>query len=119
MHGIPTDHDGILVDVLEETLGQLKGTEEHYKFIYLVPDFQNPAGVTLSLETRKKIIELSKKYDILIIEDTPYRELRFEGQSPPSLRYLDDTNNVLRLHTFSNIFVPGFRLDGNSTWLIL
>jgi len=72
MHGIATDHDGILVDVLEETLEQLKGTEEHYKFIYLVPDFQNPAGVTLSLERRKKIIELSKKYDVLIIEDTPF-----------------------------------------------
>ncbi|MEQ8224716.1 MAG: PLP-dependent aminotransferase family protein [Candidatus Eremiobacterota bacterium] len=114
MHGIPTDHDGILVDVLEDTLGQLKGTEEHYKFIYLVPDFQNPAGVTLSLERRKKIIELSKKYDILIIEDTPYRELRFEGQSPPSLMSLDDTSNVVMLHTFSKIFVPGFRLG----WVI-
>ncbi|MEQ8186877.1 MAG: PLP-dependent aminotransferase family protein [Candidatus Eremiobacterota bacterium] len=114
MHGIPTDHDGILVDVLEETLDQLKGTEEHYKFIYLVPDFQNPAGVTLSLERRKKIIELSKRYDILIIEDTPYRELRFEGQSPPSLMSLDDTNNVVMLHTFSKIFVPGFRLG----WVI-
>ncbi len=114
MHGIPTDHDGILVDVLEETLEQLKGTEEHYKFIYLVPDFQNPAGVTLSLERRKKVIELSKKYDVLIIEDTPYRELRFEGQSPPSLMSLDDTNNVVMLHTFSKIFVPGFRLG----WVI-
>jgi 2-aminoadipate transaminase len=114
MHGIPTDDDGILVDVLEETLDQLKGTEEHYKFIYLVPDFQNPAGVTLSLERRKKIIELSRKYSILIIEDTPYRELRFEGQNPPSLMSLDDTNNVVMVHTFSKIFVPGFRLG----WVI-
>ncbi len=110
MLGIPTDDDGIRVDMLEEALEKLRETEEHYKFIYIVPDFQNPAGVTLSLERRKKIIEFSEKYDIIIIEDTPYRQIRFEGEAPPSLMSLDNTNNVISLHTFSKIFVPGLRL---------
>ncbi|HPZ08049.1 MAG TPA: PLP-dependent aminotransferase family protein [Candidatus Eremiobacteraeota bacterium] len=114
MIGIPTDDDGILLDQLEETLEKLKGTEEHYKFIYLVPDFQNPAGVTLSQERRKKIIEISRTYDILVIEDTPYRQLRFEGTSPDSLMSLDNTNNIISVYTFSKIFVPGLRLG----WII-
>ena len=110
MLGIPTDDDGIRVDMLEESLEKLRETEEHYKFIYIVPDFQNPAGVTMSLERRKKIIELSHKYDVLVIEDTPYRQIRFEGEEPPSLMSLDHTDNVVSVYTFSKIFVPGFRL---------
>lgn len=108
--GIKIDDDGILVDRLEESLEKLKNMEEHYKFIYLVPDFQNPGGVTLSHERRKKIIELSQKYDVLVIEDTPYRELRFEGEAPPPLKAMDTTDNVIAVHTFSKIFVPGLRL---------
>jgi len=96
--------------MLEEALEKLKETEEHYKFIYIVPDFQNPAGVTLSLERRKKIIEFSEKYDVIIIEDTPYRQIRFEGEALPSLMSLDNTGNIISLHTFSKIFVPGLRL---------
>lgn len=68
----------------------------------------------LSEDRRKKIIEFSEKYDIIIIEDTPYRQLRFEGKTPPSLKSLDHTENVISLHTFSKIFVPGFRLG----WVI-
>ena len=110
LYGIKTDDDGILVDRLEESLERLRKTEEHYKFVYLVPDFQNPAGVTLSHERRKKIIELSHKYEVIIIEDTPYRELRFEGKAPPPLKAMDTTDNVISVHTFSKIFVPGLRL---------
>lgn len=110
MIGVPVDDDGIRTDLLEETLHQLMLEEEHYKFIYLVPDFQNPSGVTLSAARRKDVIRLSKKFDVLIIEDSPYRELRFEGEAPPTLYSMDDTNNVVCLHTFSKIFVPGLRL---------
>jgi 2-aminoadipate transaminase len=110
MVGVPVDDDGVRVDILEDKLRELRDEGEHYKLIYLVPDFQNPSGVTLSLERRKRIIELSHLFDIIIIEDTPYRELRFEGEEPPSLYKLDDTGNVISLHTFSKILVPGFRI---------
>ncbi|MFH0801876.1 MAG: PLP-dependent aminotransferase family protein [bacterium] len=110
MVGVPMDDDGLIVDVLEEHLKQLKAQEEHYKFIYVVPDFQNPSGVTLSLERRKKLIRLSHEYHVLIIEDTPYRELRFEGEKLPSLKSLDTTDNVVSLHSFSKILTPGLRV---------
>lgn len=110
MYGVPIDNNGILIDELEKTLKRLRDEEEHYKFLYLVPDFQNPAGVTLSAERRNKIIEFSKEYKVFIIEDSPYRQIRFEGEEPPSLYSLDKYSNVIALHTFSKIFVPGFRV---------
>lgn len=110
MFGVPIDDDGILVDKLQAALEKLKKSEEHCKFLYLVPDFQNPTGVTLSGQRRKKIIELSRKYNVFIIEDTPYRQVRFEGEAPPTLYSLDKYSNVISLHTFSKIFVPGFRV---------
>lgn len=114
MIGIPVDGDGIRTDLLEKKLNQLRAEEEHYKFIYLVPDFQNPSGVTLSTERRHEIIRLSEKFDVLIIEDSPYRELRFEGEAPPTLYSMDTTHNIISLHTFSKIFVPGLRLG----WIV-
>ena len=114
MIGIPTDNDGIKVDLLEQNFKNLRDTEEHYKFVYIVPDFQNPAGVSLSKERREKLIQLSHEYNFLILEDTPYRELRFTGEKPPSLYSLDRDNNVVSLHTFSKIFIPGLRLG----WVI-
>lgn len=110
MIGIPVDDDGIQTDLLETKLKKLRLEEEHYKFIYLVPDFQNPSGVSLSTERRREIIRLSKEFEVLIIEDSPYRELRFEGESPPTLFSMDTTGNIVSLHTFSKIFVPGLRL---------
>ena len=110
MVGVPMDDDGMRIDLLEDKLRYLRDEGEHYKLIYVVPDFQNPSGVTMSLERRKKLIELSAEFDVLIVEDTPYRELRFEGEEPPSLQKLDITNNVVSLHTFSKILVPGFRI---------
>lgn len=79
------------------------------KFIYAIPDFQNPTGVTMNLEKRKEIIEVARKYDLLIIEDSPYKDIRFEGESYPTL-YSMDPERVILLGTFSKIFVPGFRL---------
>jgi 2-aminoadipate transaminase len=110
MFGIPMDDEGLRVDILHDHLKHLKAQEEHYKLIYVVPDFQNPSGVTLSLERRKQLIKLSREFHILIIEDTPYRELRFEGEKLPSLKSLDDTDNVVSLHSFSKILAPGLRV---------
>lgn len=112
--GIPTDDEGIRVDLLEKKLLELKDEGEHYKLIYIVPDFQNPAGVTLSYERRQKLIAISREYDILVFEDTPYRELRYEGVEPPSLYTLEPDGNIISLHTFSKIFAPGLRIG----WII-
>ncbi|MBU2530738.1 MAG: PLP-dependent aminotransferase family protein [Elusimicrobia bacterium] len=112
--GIKIDDDGIRIEDLEERLDWLKKQDEHYKFIYLVPDFQNPSGVTLSEEKRMKIVELSQKYDVAIIEDSPYRQIRFEGSAPRMIYKIDSdtlkTRNIISLFTFSKTFAPGLRL---------
>lgn len=110
MYGVKCDSDGILTEELEKKLAELKKKEEHYKFVYLVPDFQNPSGVTMSEQRRKKTIELSRKYEVLIIEDTPYRQTRFEGTAPRMLQSMNDDGNVITLCTFSKILAPGFRI---------
>ncbi|MEI9402564.1 PLP-dependent aminotransferase family protein [Mesorhizobium argentiipisi] len=103
---VPIDDQGIDMEALERTL---RGHPEA-KFIYTVPEFQNPTGVTLSLERRKTLIQLANKYDVLILEDTPYREIRFEGNSLPSLKSLDTEDRVIYLGSFSKILAPGLRL---------
>lgn len=110
MYGIPADDDGMRIDALGRQLEHLQKEEEHYKFIYNVTDFQNPAGVTLSEERRKQFIKIAKKYKALIIEDLPYRQVRFEGKSSPTLYKLDNDGNVISLFSFSKTMVPGFRL---------
>lgn len=110
MVGIPLDDDGMRPDVLEAVLEDMRSRGEKPKFIYVVPDFQNPAGITISTERRKKIIELAREYDVLILEDSPYRELRFEGEHQAPFYALDNTGHVILLGTFSKIFCPGFRI---------
>lgn len=83
------------------------------KFLYMIPDFQNPSGETLTLEERKVLVELARKYDFLIVEDSPYRELRYEGADVPTI-YSLAPERVLILGSFSKIFAPGFRLG----WII-
>lgn len=111
---VPLDDDGIKVDILEDELKQAKNKGTNVKFMYLIPNFQNPAGVTLSLERRKKVLELSHQYNVPIIEDDPYGEIRFEGKGLPSLVQLDNVGNVIALRTFSKILAPGLRLG----WVI-
>ena len=79
------------------------------KFLYMIPDFQNPSGESLTLEERKMLVELARKYDFLIVEDSPYRELRYGGEHIPTL-YSLDPDRVIHLGSFSKIFAPGFRL---------
>ena len=106
VHCIPMDGDGMRMDLLEEELKCLgpRGA----KFIYTIPNFQNPAGVTMSPERRRRLLELAREYDIPVVEDDPYGRLRFEGGHMKPLRALDD--EVIYLGTFSKIFAPGLRL---------
>jgi len=108
--GIRADDHGMLVDDLEAKLAKLRQEEEHYKFVYIVPDFQNPSGVTLTQERRQELIKLSERYNVLLIEDSPYRQVRFEGEAPEMLYKLDTTHNVISLFTFSKTLAPGLRL---------
>lgn len=109
--GIPHDGQGMSAVELEKTLAEMKAKDEKPKFIYLIPDFQNPAGITMPDARRKEILTIAKKYDILIIEDSPYRELRFSGEPQHMLYELDGgEGNVITLGTFSKIFMPGFRI---------
>ena len=95
---------------LSTVIGALVASGKRPKFIYAIPDFQNPSGITMTKEQRMEVIEAAKKYDLLIIEDSPYREVRFEGEPVPMMNALDTTGRVITLGTFSKIFVPGFRL---------
>jgi len=112
--GVLHDEHGMRSDLLEEKLAEMKANGEKPKFIYIIPDFQNPAGVTMPEFRRIEIIEIAKKYDVLILEDSPYRELRFEGEHQKMMYSLDNTGQVITLGTFSKIFVPGFRIG----WVI-
>lgn len=108
--GIKFDDYGMRSDLLEETLARMSEEGEMPKFIYVIPDFQNPAGITMPESRRLEIIEIAKKYNVLIVEDSPYRELRFEGEPQRMIYELDGTGHVIALGTFSKIFVPGFRV---------
>jgi len=108
--GIELDEKGMRSDLLEKNLEQLKQKGEKPKFIYVIPDFQNPTGIAMPEERRKEIIAIAKKYDILIIEDSPYREVRFSGTPQRTMFELDGTGQVVLLGTMSKIFVPGFRI---------
>lgn len=112
--GITLDDQGMRSDLLEKKLEELKEQGTKPKFIYVIPDFQNPAGITMPESRRLEIIALAKKYDVLIVEDSPYREIRFEGKEQPTIFELDNTGHVILLGTFSKTFVPGFRIG----WVI-
>ncbi|MDR7857331.1 PLP-dependent aminotransferase family protein [Tissierella sp.] len=103
---VSTDKDGMDMDELEEALKN----NNNVKFIYVIPDFQNPSGKTWSVERRVRLIELANKYDIAIIEDNPYGELRFEGKILPAVKHFDTEGRVAFLGTFSKILCPGLRL---------
>ncbi len=107
---IPMDADGMLVDELELTLDRLEREGRRPKFIYTVPNFQNPAGVTLSLPRRRRLVEVAHERELLILEDNPYGLLRYEGEPLPTLLSLDRGRFVIYLGTFSKILSPGIRL---------
>ena len=100
------DQDGLRLEELEEVLRENPGV----KFLYTISDFQNPMGVTLSLARRKKLLELAAKYDFIILEDSPYREIRYDGEHVPSIKSLDTDGRVVFVGSFSKILSPGMRL---------
>ena len=110
MVGIKLDDKGMRADLLEQELEKMKANGEKPKFIYIIPDFQNPAGITMPESRRLEIIELARRFDVLIVEDSPYRELRFDGEPQRTMYELDGTGHVILLGTMSKIFVPGFRI---------
>ena len=103
---VPTDNGGLITEELDKILA----ATPNCKFIYVIPDFQNPTGRTWSLERRKAFMEVVNKYDLAVVEDNPYGELRYEGEILPSLKSLDTKGLVMFLGTFSKIFTPGLRL---------
>ncbi len=104
--GVEVENDGMDMDKLEEALKNNSGV----KFIYTIPTFQNPTGTTMSLEKRKRMLELASKYDILILEDNPYGDLRFSGEDVPTIKSLDTEGRVIYAGSFSKILSPGMRL---------
>ncbi|MEY2536068.1 MAG: 2-aminoadipate transaminase [bacterium] len=107
---IAMDDDGMRVDELEATLDRLEAEGRRPKFIYTIPNFQNPAGVTLSLERRKRLVQIARERELLVLEDNPYGLLRYEGEPLPTLHSIDGGEFVIYLGTFSKILAPGVRL---------
>src|SRR5215204_273475 len=107
---VEIDADGMRVDELETLLDRLEADGRRPKFIYSVPSFQNPAGVTLSLDRRRRLVELARKEEILVVEDNPYGLLRYSGEPMPPLYQLDGGDFVIYIGTFSKILSPGIRL---------
>jgi len=108
--GIPLDEDGMNLDRLEEAVERTKRAGKTMKAIYVIPDFQNPTGITMSLEKRRRLVEIARREDLLIIEDDPYGQLRFAGESLPSIRSFDTDGRVILLMTFSKVLSAGMRL---------
>lgn len=104
--GVRMDGEGMIAEHLEEILRQ----HPRAKFLYTMPDFQNPTGVSLSLARRHRVMEIANRFDLIVLEDTPYREIRFEGEAIPTLKSLDTEGRVIYLGSFSKILAPGLRL---------
>ncbi|MDX9804921.1 MAG: PLP-dependent aminotransferase family protein [bacterium] len=114
MEGIKSDEFGMCPVALEKKMAELSSLGKKPKFIYVIPDFQNPSGITMPESRRKEIIDIAHKYEVLIVEDSPYRELRFDGEPQKTIYQLDEMGTTITLGTFSKIFVPGFRIG----WII-
>lgn len=107
---VPLDDNGIRTDLLKKELESLLKAGTKPKFIYVIPNFHNPAGVSLNLKRRLELVALAREHQLIIVEDNPYGQLRFEGEPLPTMYSLDDDNNVVYLSTFSKIISPGIRL---------
>lgn len=107
---IPTDAEGMVVEMIPEAIEKARSEGKNVKFIYTIVNFQNPAGCTMTLERRKKIVEISHKYKIPILEDDPYGYVRYDGEHLPSIFSLDPDGGVIYAGTFSKILAPGVRI---------
>lgn len=104
--GVPVESDGMNISALEEALVKNKNV----KFIYTIPNFQNPSGATMSLEKRQKVYELSVKHNVIILEDNPYGALRFDGEDIPPIKSLDTEGRVIYAGSYSKVIAPGIRV---------
>ncbi len=104
--GVPVESDGMNMELLEEALKN----NDRVRFIYTIPNFQNPSGVTMSMEKREKLYELAKKYNVLILEDNPYGDLRYSGEFLPAIKSLDTDGRVIYAGSFSKVISPGMRV---------
>lgn len=107
---VPVDEEGMVVELLPEKIESVLAAGGRISLIYTIPTFHNPAGVTMSLERRRRLVEIAHRHNILIMEDDPYRFVRFEGEDLPSLYSLDDEGCVVYAGSFSKILAPGTRL---------
>jgi 2-aminoadipate transaminase len=108
--GVPLEDDGMDIDELEARIVTARREGKRMKGIYTIPDFQNPSGITLSLEKRKRLLEVARAYDLLIFEDNPYGHLRFSGEPIPSIFSMDEEGRTIMLLTFSKVLAAGLRL---------
>ncbi len=111
--GVELTDDGLDIDRLETLLKRRDGARSLPKFIYVVPDFQNPSGVTMGLDRRRALLDLAERFDVPVVEDSPYRTLRYRGADIPSLFALDQQRSgehVIGIYTFSKLFCPGMRV---------
>ncbi len=106
---VPLDEDGLVPEALDETLTRLGAEGRQAKLIYTVPNFHNPAGVTLSPERRPRVLEIARRHGVLLVEDNPYGLLGFDGDPLPAMRSMDETG-VVYLGSFSKTFAPGYRV---------
>ena len=106
LRGVPMDDDGMNMDALEQALKE----EKNAKYIYTIPNFQNPSGITMSLEKRKQLYALAKQYNVLILEDNPYGDLRIKGDYIPTIKSMDEDGIVVYAGTFSKVISPGMRV---------
>jgi 2-aminoadipate transaminase len=104
--GVAMDDEGLEIEALEETLG----SSGEASFLYTIPTFQNPSGRTLTVERRRRLVDLAREHDLLVLEDDPYGLVRFEGQSPPTLFELDGGDRVIYSSSFSKTIAPGLRV---------
>lgn len=104
--GVPMDDDGMNMEALEKALKE----NENVRFIYTIPNFQNPSGITMSLPKRKKMYELAKEFGVLILEDNPYGELRYKGEDLPNIKSFDTDGLVIYAGSFSKVISPGMRV---------
>lgn len=103
--GVPSDDEGMIMEELEKLMKERKP-----KLLYCIPTFQNPSGRTLGLERRKRVAELAVKYDVVVAEDDPYYDLRYEGEPLPPIKSFDTSDHVILLNSFSKIMSPGMRV---------
>ena len=106
LRGVPMQHDGMDVEQLEALLK----AEQNVRFIYTIPNYQNPSGLTMSTAKRRRVYELAKQYGVLILEDNPYGELRYEGEALPCIKAFDEDGIVVYAGSFSKILSPGLRV---------